>query len=224
MDDVLSVTLRSGELRCPICHEAFHNAVSTVCGHRFCKECLLKWIRQGGASCPECRSAFPASFNATYVRLMHPDLLVGEAVRQHFYKPCPHGCGVSVHPADTSTHVLTCPWMAKPCVNAEAGCTAVVVRKDMSEHLLACSHFPCFGSAVGCEFVGVVGALREHEASCHHNLTRRYVDARTRAPRPFRRIWPEQSSVFGLHERLDTLAGHLSRDLLAGSLTVVMPM
>lgn len=49
--------LRNGEDgECPICLEAFEDAVLTPCAHRLCRECLLaSWRNATSGSCPVCR-------------------------------------------------------------------------------------------------------------------------------------------------------------------------
>jgi len=37
---------------CPICFMALREAVQTPCGHRFCKACIIKSIRDAGHKCP----------------------------------------------------------------------------------------------------------------------------------------------------------------------------
>lgn len=49
--------LRKGEQgECPICLEAFEDAVLTPCAHRLCRECLLaSWKNPNSGLCPVCR-------------------------------------------------------------------------------------------------------------------------------------------------------------------------
>lgn len=49
--------LRKGEQgECPICLEAFEDAVLTPCAHRLCRECLLaSWRNAASGLCPVCR-------------------------------------------------------------------------------------------------------------------------------------------------------------------------
>ena len=47
------------EFKCGICHEMLRRpCLSLNCAHRFCEECITKWIERN-ASCPECRSPLP---------------------------------------------------------------------------------------------------------------------------------------------------------------------
>lgn len=49
--------LKKGEQgECPICLEAFEDAVLTPCAHRLCRECLLSsWRNAASGLCPVCR-------------------------------------------------------------------------------------------------------------------------------------------------------------------------
>lgn len=48
--------LQKGEGECPICLEAFEDAVLTPCAHRLCRECLLSsWRSTTAGLCPVCR-------------------------------------------------------------------------------------------------------------------------------------------------------------------------
>ena len=49
--------LRKGEQgECPICLEAFEDAILTPCAHRLCRECLLaSWRNPTSGLCPVCR-------------------------------------------------------------------------------------------------------------------------------------------------------------------------
>lgn len=58
--------IRKGEQgECPICLEAFEDAVLTPCAHRLCRECLLSsWRNSTSGLCPVCRyiQAMPYCF------------------------------------------------------------------------------------------------------------------------------------------------------------------
>lgn len=76
--------LRKGEGECPICLEAFEDAVLTPCAHRLCRECLLaSWRSTTAGLCPVCR--YPAvSFVSIYsfiVRILFMPLYF--IVRKH---------------------------------------------------------------------------------------------------------------------------------------------
>ncbi|XP_020158013.1 DNA repair protein RAD5A [Aegilops tauschii subsp. strangulata] len=50
--------LQKGEGECPICLEAFEDAVLTPCAHRLCRECILSsWQSPSAGLCPVCRKS-----------------------------------------------------------------------------------------------------------------------------------------------------------------------
>ncbi|KAL4698571.1 hypothetical protein H8959_011228 [Pygathrix nigripes] len=50
--DVEFDPLLESKYECPICLMALQEAVQTPCGHRFCKACIIKSIRDAGHKCP----------------------------------------------------------------------------------------------------------------------------------------------------------------------------
>ncbi|GJY68680.1 DNA repair protein RAD5A isoform X2 [Tanacetum coccineum] len=62
--------LQKGEQgECPICLEAFEDAVLTPCAHRLCRECLLlSWRTHMSGLCPVCRFLFLGN-NISFLRL-----------------------------------------------------------------------------------------------------------------------------------------------------------
>ncbi|ORY06272.1 hypothetical protein K493DRAFT_23153 [Basidiobolus meristosporus CBS 931.73] len=67
--------LLSLEFECQICYQIFHEPVTTVCGHTFCYECLLR-THDHNSSCPMCRHQLDyseisrSSINFTLSRLV----------------------------------------------------------------------------------------------------------------------------------------------------------
>jgi hypothetical protein len=61
--------LQKGEGECPICLEAFEDAVLTPCAHRLCRECLLSsWRSATAGLCPVCRYfTFQSSVSLIYL-------------------------------------------------------------------------------------------------------------------------------------------------------------
>lgn len=74
--------LRKGEQgECPICLEAFEDAVLTPCAHRLCRECLLaSWRNAASGLCPVCRCVwFHISANFPVTILLHCVLFLGSS-------------------------------------------------------------------------------------------------------------------------------------------------
>ncbi|CAI0398124.1 unnamed protein product [Linum tenue] len=58
VQEVVDELQKGGEGECPICLEAFEDAVLTPCAHRLCRECLLSsWRNASSGLCPVCRKA-----------------------------------------------------------------------------------------------------------------------------------------------------------------------
>lgn len=178
--DTVRLHLSSEDFVCSICHDVFYEPVSAPCGHCFCRNCLQQWLettRVTVPSCPKCRSVFPFGFDASYMRLMRPDMLLTEVVRQHCYNDCPEGCGERVHPSRLEQHELTCDNASVCCPNTRNGCTAVVTRKRERTHLSDCAFFCCQASELGCEYKGAPADLIGHEKVCVLRQVKSYVDA-----------------------------------------------
>lgn len=57
----LSETGLTEDLSCPICMGTYQNvAVVKDCLHRFCEECIERWLRTGHQDCPKCRQRIPS--------------------------------------------------------------------------------------------------------------------------------------------------------------------
>ena len=59
---------------------------------------------------------------------------------QDFPKDCKNKCGQKVTEREFPTHRLTCPCERVPCVFAQHGCSAIVQRNHMSQHLTDYKH------------------------------------------------------------------------------------
>ncbi|GAQ83830.1 hypothetical protein KFL_001640050 [Klebsormidium nitens] len=56
----LSEAEKSEKLECGICHDIWHNCVSTIpCLHTFCAACLSGWVKRSN-TCPKCRGQLTA--------------------------------------------------------------------------------------------------------------------------------------------------------------------
>lgn len=56
VEEVVEELCKEEQGECPICLEAFEDAVLTPCAHRLCRECLLaSWRNATSGLCPVCR-------------------------------------------------------------------------------------------------------------------------------------------------------------------------
>lgn len=56
VQEVVEELSKGEQGECPICLEAFEDAVLTPCAHRLCRECLLaSWRNSSSGLCPVCR-------------------------------------------------------------------------------------------------------------------------------------------------------------------------
>ena len=163
------VDLKSFE--CSICYEYMEHPVgcgSSTCDARFCRDCLLRVLREGIANrppgssdpderarCPHCRSFFGRD-------TMRPDLAmqrrIGECTET---VTCPFaGCGVSMPIGQLKEHEAGCGMMRMRCRYADWGCKWVGKRGDLPAH-----------EADHCEFARGLGVLveRYRQSDAAHN-------------------------------------------------------
>lgn len=196
MNEVLSITLSGGDLRCAICHEVYWLPVHTPCSHCFCRPCLVRWMRQGGSSCPDCRTPFPTFYDASYVNRLQPDHFVSQIINRHFCQPCAHGCGQNLHPAELDSHQGDCAAALIPCENTDRGCTELVRRAEMLHHLKTCPHFACCGRVFGCDFKGTAAAVAQHQLQCSWHMIKDYIDRAVQNLRPANNRSIQGTSMF----------------------------
>lgn len=68
VQEVVEELRKGGDGECPICLEAFEDAVLTPCAHRLCRECLLSsWRTPTSGLCPVCRYDLVASSILTFI-------------------------------------------------------------------------------------------------------------------------------------------------------------
>ncbi|KAM9408573.1 TNF receptor-associated factor 6 isoform 2-T2 [Pholidichthys leucotaenia] len=109
---------------CPICLMALRNAIQTRCGHRFCKTCIEKSIRDTGQRCPvdnEMLSEdqlFPDNFAKREI--------LGLTVR------CPNsGCAEKMELRHLEDHLAQCEFATAPCPQ----CQQAVRKRHLEEHM-----------------------------------------------------------------------------------------
>lgn len=174
----LQVEIPDGDLKCPICHDYFHEPICTSCGHHFCRSCLLEWLstQRNVSTCPECRHIFPFGFDKNYLRLTKADVFLSSVLRQTIYVDCPRSCGALVHPSRMMSHDEDCRQFPLACDNRVFGCTAVVTRNNMRDHMNVCRSHTCSARIVGCNFTATLNEIAAHEKECVLHLLKTYID------------------------------------------------
>jgi len=76
---LLSTSGLSEDLSCPICMGTYQRVmVVKNCLHRFCSECIEKWLRSGHQDCPKCRNRIPSR------RSLRPDPIFERMIHRLF--------------------------------------------------------------------------------------------------------------------------------------------
>ncbi|MBZ3885168.1 TNF receptor-associated factor 6 [Sciurus carolinensis] len=126
---------------CPICLMALREAVQTPCGHRFCKACIIKSIRDAGHKCP-------VDNEILLENQLFPDNFAKREILSLTVK-CPNeGC---LHKMELRhlEHDQNCPLANVICEY----CNTMLIREQMPNHYdLDCptAPIPCTFSTFGC--------------------------------------------------------------------------
>jgi hypothetical protein len=85
---------------CPTCWDEIHDPVRLICGHRFCKNCILSWLSGTSAadSCPICKRVLLINTPSTQ-----------ETINQLAHKL--RVCAALVHIATELGKILPCYWV-----------------------------------------------------------------------------------------------------------------
>ncbi|XP_075934922.1 TNF receptor-associated factor 6 [Anarhichas minor] len=108
---------------CPICLMALRNAIQTPCGHRFCKNCIEKSIRDTGQRCP-----------VDNERLLEDQLFPDNFAKREILSltvRCPNsGCADKMELRHLENHVPRCQFATVPC----SQCQQSVRKSHLEEH------------------------------------------------------------------------------------------
>ncbi|OCT64428.1 RING finger protein 151 [Xenopus laevis] len=118
------------DLLCSICHGVMRCPVMISCGHIFCRNCIMQWLKRQ-RTCPCCRTEVRGKL---YV-LMHK---LKRKINRLDVK-CPNeqnGCPAHFALFHCQEHSEYCAFGAVPCSNE--GCPAEVLRKDLYDHSHNC--------------------------------------------------------------------------------------
>lgn len=111
---------------CSICLLCQREPTQTTCGHRFCKDCILTWIRTERQRCPEDNSpiteqdVFPDNFAKREILCLKAR--------------CPNSknsCPAILEIGQMEEHQRTCNFQLVPCPN---GCPMVLRQQDIDDH------------------------------------------------------------------------------------------
>ncbi|CAL8378669.1 unnamed protein product [Arctogadus glacialis] len=108
---------------CPICLMALRNAIQTPCGHRFCKHCIQKSIRDTGQRCPVDNEMLSEE-------QLFPDNFAKREILSLTVR-CPNaGCKHKMELRHLETHVGQCPLATLLCPH----CQQAVLKSSLEEH------------------------------------------------------------------------------------------
>ncbi|XP_060566539.1 TNF receptor-associated factor 6-like [Ruditapes philippinarum] len=126
--DLVFVPQRSEKYDCPICLLVLREPMQTECGHRFCRACILKWLRESEARCPVDNQSLDE-------RQLFPDNFAKREILALTVK-CPNhtkGCDQTTVLKHLQIHLENCVFSLTPCPNE---CANILLRGRLSEHLL----------------------------------------------------------------------------------------
>ncbi|CAK6967030.1 TNF receptor-associated factor 6 [Scomber scombrus] len=108
---------------CPICLMALRNAIQTPCGHRFCKNCIEKSIRDTGQKCPVDNEMLSED-------QLFPDNFAKREILSLTVR-CPNaGCDDKMELRHLEKHVVQCQFATVPCPL----CQKSVRKSYLEEH------------------------------------------------------------------------------------------
>lgn len=109
---------------CPICLMALREAVQTPCGHRFCKACIVKSIRDAGHKCP-------VDNEILLEKQLFPDNFAKREILSLIVK-CPNkGCSQKMELRHLEDHQLHCGFASEKCPQ----CQGQFQKNQLQEHI-----------------------------------------------------------------------------------------
>ncbi|XP_061889120.1 TNF receptor-associated factor 6 [Entelurus aequoreus] len=139
---------------CPICLMALRNAIQTPCGHRFCKSCIEKSIRDTGQKCP-------VDNEMLLEDQLFPDNFAKREILSLTVR-CPNaGCSDKMELRRLENHLAQCPFATVPCPQ----CQQSVKKTCLEEHkTIECRRRPM--SCPDCVASFVYEEKELHEQQC----------------------------------------------------------
>ncbi|XP_060924382.1 TNF receptor-associated factor 6 [Limanda limanda] len=150
---------------CPICLMALRNAVQTPCGHRFCKNCIEKSIRDTGQRCPVDNETLTED-------QLFPDNFAKREILSLTVR-CPNsGCVDEMELRHLENHLAQCQFATATCPQ----CQQSVRKSHLEEHtIVECQRRPV--SCPDCVECFVYEESELHELQCPFaNVNCQYCD------------------------------------------------
>lgn len=109
---------------CPICLMGLRNAIQTPCGHRFCKSCIEKSIRDTGQRCPVDNEMLSED-------QLFPDNFAKREILSLTVR-CPNsGCVDKMELRHLENHLAKCQFATESCPQ----CKQLVRKSQLEEHM-----------------------------------------------------------------------------------------
>ncbi|XP_022792754.1 TNF receptor-associated factor 6-like [Stylophora pistillata] len=165
-DEEFERPLEEGRHVCPICRLGLREPFQTSCGHRFCKGCIRRSMRDAGRKCPldneplSEAELYPDNFAKREVMNLKVFCRMkqrgcawkGELgkLQEHLIHCdfvdvwCSKTCGREMPRKDLKEHLeKECPNRTKPCIN----CKKDIKLNELEDHVWNCPTFPVKGDS-----------------------------------------------------------------------------
>ncbi|XP_076998320.1 RING finger protein 151 [Tamandua tetradactyla] len=145
---------------CSVCHGVLKRPVRLLCGHIFCKKCILQWLARQ-KTCPCCRKEVKRKRMVLVNKLRKT---IGRLEVK--CKNSEAGCLVTCPLAHRKGHQNSCPFELTACPNE--GCSAQVPRGALAEHGQHCQHGAQRCCPMGCG--ATLGPADQEHHNCYREL------------------------------------------------------
>ena len=179
---------------CMLCDELFEEPVIAKCGHTFCAQCLLE-LPPGG-QCPAHQQTLIVprmgglipnitvidQISELDIKCMHgieeveveADVDIGNgdgtgdanSLVELQLVDKPGGCPETIKLGNRAVHESECGFAPVRCPNSPQ--CPPMLRRDLADHLAACTFYRCPQHLHGCTYSGAYDELEVHAATCVH--------------------------------------------------------